>query len=201
MRGLHGLNGSVRAEVLTDRPAERFAVGRRLYREGAATPLTIVAAAPDGPGWRLRFAEVADRTAAEALRDAYLESLVEPGEELARGEYYWHEVIGTTVRGLDGAELGTVVDVYRVGVAEVYVVRGERYGEFDVPGVRDIVRILAPGRGEIVIDAGALDLQPARARPIRPPRPSRPRRTDRKGERTRPNVPPETATSDPSEER
>jgi 16S rRNA processing protein RimM len=203
VRGLHGLNGSVRVEVLTDRPAGRFAVGRRLYREGAAMPLTIVAAAPDGPGWRLRFAEVADRTAAETLRDTYLESVVEPGEELARGEHYWHEVIGATVRGLDGAELGTVVDVYRVGVAEVYVVRGARYGEFDVPGVRDIVRILAPARGEIVIDADALDLQPARVRPIRPPRP---RRTPRKGGRApssappEAGTPPETSTPDPPEE-
>jgi 16S rRNA processing protein RimM len=184
-------------EVLTDRPAERFAVGRHLYREDAAGPLTIVAAAPDGPGWRLRFAEIADRSAAETLRDAYLESVVEPGEELARGEYYWHEVVGSTVRGLDGTELGTVVDVYRVGVTEVYVVRGDRFGEFDVPGVRDIVRILAPNRGEIVIDADTLDLQPPRARPVRPPRP---RRTRRKGGPAPSSTPPEISSSDPPEE-
>jgi hypothetical protein len=49
------------------------------------------------------------------------------------------------VRGLDGAE-PVRSSTYRVGVAEVYVVRGERYGEFDVPAVRDIVRSwLLPG--------------------------------------------------------
>ena len=46
MRGLHGLRGVVRVEVLTDRPEDRFAPGRVLHREGTAAALTIVAAGP-----------------------------------------------------------------------------------------------------------------------------------------------------------
>ena len=80
VRGLHGLRGAVRVESLTDRETERFVAGRQLYVEGATTPLTIVAADQDGPGWRMRFAEVVDRTAAEALRDAYLEVILGPGD-------------------------------------------------------------------------------------------------------------------------
>ncbi len=34
VRGVHGLNGAVRVEILTDRPEARFANGRELYREG-----------------------------------------------------------------------------------------------------------------------------------------------------------------------
>ena len=34
VRGVHGLNGAVRVEVLTDRPEDRFVVGTTLYREG-----------------------------------------------------------------------------------------------------------------------------------------------------------------------
>ena len=76
VRGVHGLNGALRVEVLTDNPEERFATGARLFREGSDAPLTIVGAVaiPDGPGWRIRLAEVPDRTAAEALRGAYLEA-------------------------------------------------------------------------------------------------------------------------------
>ena len=146
----------------------------------SAEPLTIVASVPDGPGWRLRFAEIPDRTAAESLRDAYLEAVVEPGQELGTGEYYWHEVIGATVRDLEGAELGTVVDVYRTGETETLAVRGERYGEFDVPIVRPFVRIFAPRRREIVVDAAALDLRPVKVRPVRPPRPVRAPRPPRR---------------------
>ncbi|MGZ6267408.1 MAG: ribosome maturation factor RimM, partial [Candidatus Limnocylindrales bacterium] len=145
-------------ESLTDRAEERFAVGRSLFVEGGDAPLTIVEAGPDAQGWRLRFAEVADRTAAEALRDVYLEAVVAPGEELPRGEFYWHEVVGASVTDTDGTALGEAVDVYRAGGAEVVVVRGPA-GEIDVPLVRAVVRIFAPARGEIVVDGEALGLR------------------------------------------
>ena len=176
VRGVHGLNGAVRIEVLTDRPEVRFARGATLYREGETAPLTVTEARaiPDGPGWRVRFRELADRTAAETLRDAYLEADVPSADAPGRGSAWWHEVIGIAVRGLDGEELGRVADIYRVGENDVYVVRGGPRGEFDLPAVRDYIRIFAPRRGEIVVDAGALDLGPVR--PPRSPRPSRSRR-------------------------
>jgi 16S rRNA processing protein RimM len=176
VRGVHGLRGAVRIEVLTDQPEERFKRGSRLHREGSDEVLTVIAgeAIPDGPGWRVRFAEVPDRTAAETLRGAYLEASAAGAGDLPRGSYYWHEVIGSKVRDLNDRELGVVEDVYRVGEADVLVVRGDQYGEFDVPAVRAFVRIFAPKRGEIVVDADALALEerPARAaRPAdRPPR-------------------------------
>ncbi|HKG18581.1 MAG TPA: hypothetical protein VKB00_02490, partial [Candidatus Limnocylindrales bacterium] len=74
VRGLHGLQGAVRVEVLTDRPEARFATGQVLHVEDDDRPLTIVAAQPveDGPGWRLRFREIPNRQSAEWLRDLYL---------------------------------------------------------------------------------------------------------------------------------
>ncbi len=161
VRGVHGLRGAVRVEVLTDRPEDRFAAGSVLHREGSDEPLTIRSAVPvaDGPGWRLQFAEIPDRTAAEGLRDTYLEAeIARPGSGLARGEYLWHEVVGVTVTDTAGRALGKVEDVYRVGGAEVFVVRGGPVGEFDVPAVRAFIRVFAPRRGEIVVDAEALDL-------------------------------------------
>jgi 16S rRNA processing protein RimM len=151
-----------------------------LFREGSDRPLTVTrsSAIADGPGWRLQFAEIRDRAAAEALRGAYLEIAAGPDAVLPRGAYFWHEVIGSTVAATDGTVLGTVRDVYRSGGAEVYVVEGGPYGEFDVPGVRDFVRIFAPKRGEIVVDVDALDLGPPNRRraPDDPDRPRGPRR-------------------------
>jgi 16S rRNA processing protein RimM len=175
VRGVHGLRGAVRVEALTDRPVERFAPGSRLHREGHDEPLTIASSAVDGPGWRLQFEEVPDRTAAETLRGAYLEAVVGAGDALGRGEYYWHEVIGATVRDVADRELGTVVDVYRAGGVDAYVVRGEAYGEFDVPAVRDFIRVFVPRRGEIVVDVDALELSRPKPRASRPPRPRRAR--------------------------
>jgi 16S rRNA processing protein RimM len=182
VRGVHGLRGAVRVEILTDRPEQRFVPGAVLYREGDTQPLTIDAAEAiaDGPGWRLRFGEVPSREIADTLRGAYLEVEVRPTADLARGEVYWHEVMGVTVRGLDDTELGTVTDIYRVAENEVYVVSGGPYGSFDLPAVRAFIRIFAPRRGEIVVDAEALDLRPPKPpRSQDPDRPRAPRRTSR----------------------
>ena len=182
MRGLHGLRGAVRVEVLTDHPEARFAPGAVLHLEGDAGPLTIARAEPveDGPGWRLHFVEVPDRQRAERLREAYLEVVVDRSTDLAAGAAYWHEVVGSTVRDSTGAVLGAVADVYRAGETEVYVVRGGSVGEFDVPAVRDVITTFAPERGEIVVDEAILDLtaapvdaQPAARRERKRPRWSR----------------------------
>lgn len=178
VRGVHGLNGAIRVEILTDRPEARFAKGVVLHREGDGLPLTVLdaLAIPDGPGWRVRFREVTDRTTADTLRGVYLETDVPAAEAPGRGAAYWHEVIGVAVHGTDGEELGSVADIYRVGENDVYVVRGGPRGEFDVPAVRDFVRIFAPKRGEIVVDAEALELGPPK--PPKAPRPARPRKGD-----------------------
>jgi 16S rRNA processing protein RimM len=186
VRGLHGIRGAVRVEVLTDRPAERFVVGAHLHPEGSASALTIVEARPANPGWILHFGEISTREAAERLRLAYLEVDAGPADALPRGAYFWHEMIGVAVRDPDGAPLGTVRDVYRAGGADVLEVVGGPRGDFDLPLIRPYVRILAPRRGEIVADPGTLDLpMPDQIPPPTPLRPPRPRRATRR----RPAVP------------
>jgi 16S rRNA processing protein RimM len=203
VRGVHGLHGAVRAEVLTDRPEDRFVAGRVLFREGDERPLTIASAEAiaDGPGWRLRFREITSRDGADTLRGVYLESVVRPDNDLARGSYYWHEVIGCAVRGTDGTELGTVKDIYRIGETEVFIVEGGAFGAFDLPAVRAFIRIFAPRRGEIVVDAESLDLRPPRSRTPDPDRPKAPRRRSRGGKETGPPTPTSETpeTPDPSD--
>lgn len=152
-------------------------MGHVLQLEGSDAPLTIASAAPvdDGPGWRVGFREIQGRAAAEPLRDRYLEVVVDRDAELEAGQAFWHEVIGSEVKGVGGNVLGTVADVYRAGEAEVYIVRGGPAGEFDLPAVRTVIRDFAPERGEIVIDEAVLDL----AAPAVEQEPRRPRRRHR----------------------
>jgi 16S rRNA processing protein RimM len=160
VRGLHGLRGAVRVEILTDHPGERFAVGARVWAAGRSSPLTIAEAAPDGKGLRLRFREVPDRTAAESLRDTLLEVGLDEVPAPDGDAVWWHELVGVEIRGVDGTSLGTVRDVYRAGPAEVLVVEGDAVGPFDLPVVRDFIRAWTPRDGVIVVDADALDLHP-----------------------------------------
>jgi 16S rRNA processing protein RimM len=153
VRGVHGLRGVVRVEILSDNP-ERFAVGAVLHREGDVRPLTIASAHRDGPGLLVKFREISDRNAADQLRDAYLEA--EP-VDLPAEAYYWHDIVGCVVSTADGDELGEVADVFRVGESEVYVVRGSR-GEILVPAVSSVVIELAPAEKRIVVDPVTLGL-------------------------------------------
>jgi 16S rRNA processing protein RimM len=188
VRGVRGLKGHARVEVLTDQPEARFRVGAVLHPEGTARTLTLVEAAPvaDGPGWWLRFREAPDRPSAEALKGVYLEVPADAPAE--PGTWRWHEIIGLSARTTDGRDLGVVRDVYRAGGAEVYLVRGPR-GEVDIPAVRDVVVELDPPRGILLVDAEvlALDEVPERddadERPARPPAPRRPRRRERRARR------------------
>jgi 16S rRNA processing protein RimM len=179
-------------ELLTDRPEDRFREGAGLYPEGAATALTIADARPvaDGPGWWLRFREVPDRTAAEALRGVYLE-IDPPDEPREEGRWPWHELLGLAVRSTSGEDLGQVVDLYRAGGADVFLVHGPR-GELDVPGVRGIVVDLAPERGEMTVDLDtlALDARPVDDEDYVRPRDRRPRRVPKpRSPRPRPPKP------------
>lgn len=161
VRGLHGLRGAVRVEILSDEP-ERFAVGSVLLLEGDDRPLTVTWTGEAKPGLLVRFEGFSTRESVEHLRDRYLEAV--PEAPLPEGTYYWHQLRGLAVSTTTGLDLGTVIDVFRAGGGEVYVVRGDHLGEIMVPGVRSVVVELDPAAGGMVVDPVALDL------PDKPPR-------------------------------
>ena len=162
VRGVHGLRGTVRVEILSDDPG-RFAKGRILHVEGSTDQLTIAWSQPDERGILVRFGELSTREDADTLRDEYLEADVE-SDSLPDDAVYWHEVEGTRVVATDGEELGTVQEVFRAGASEVYVVRGGPRGEIYVPAVRAVITEFAPRDGRIVVDTDALGLDEAKER-------------------------------------
>jgi 16S rRNA processing protein RimM len=164
VRGLHGLSGGVRLEVLSDDPG-RFGLGSVLHVEGDSAPLTVIWQQADGPGLLVRFDELSTRQEAERLRDAYLVADVPP-DALPEGAAWWHTVVGAAVTTTAGEALGSVVDVFRSGGAEVLVVEGGSRGEVLVPMVAWVVTDFAPRDGRVVVDADALGLEaPAPRRP------------------------------------
>ncbi|MEO8626466.1 MAG: ribosome maturation factor RimM [Candidatus Limnocylindrales bacterium] len=155
VRGVHGLRGAVRVEILSDNAA-RFEPGSVVYLEGGDRPLTIASAHRDGPGLLVRFREVSDRPTADTLREKYLEIVATQGD-LPADTYYWHDIVGCAVTTEAGEDLGSVREVFRVGGSEVYVVNGPR-GEVLVPAVSAVVKELDPPNRRIVVDAAALGL-------------------------------------------
>ena len=121
IRNAQGIRGEVAIEPLTDAPDAVFASGRRVFAgasgETSTTeerPLTVEAARPFKGGMIVKFEEIADRTAAELLRGAYVFSPFDELEPPAQDEVYLHELLGMRVKLDTGEEMGEVISHYEL---------------------------------------------------------------------------------------
>lgn len=163
----HGIRGEVYVHPLTDHPEGSFAPGvvlRSAVGEGRrpdsqAPPLRIEAARPFQRGWLVRFEGTSDRNEAERLRARYLFRALDELEPLDADEVFYHQLLGMGVRTIDGAEVGTVQEVYEMRPADLLEVRTPR-GTVLIPFQREIVVEVDTAQRRLVVDppAGLLDL-------------------------------------------
>ncbi|MCP3729147.1 ribosome maturation factor RimM [Sphingomonas sp. MG17] len=123
--GAHGVTGEVRLKVF----AEDLSVHRR-FNGGA---LTLKSVRPGNNGAIARFAEVADRNAAEALRGTELSVPRDALPPLADGEYYHADLIGLPAVAENGAAIGTVVTVENFGAGDVIEIEKPDGKRFMIP--------------------------------------------------------------------
>ncbi|RKS75020.1 16S rRNA processing protein RimM [Actinomadura pelletieri DSM 43383] len=155
----HGIRGEITIDVRTDDPDTRFAAGTEIATDPAsAGPLTVERTRWHSGRLLVRFAGVADRTAAEELRGVWL--VVDPGEispSADPDDFHDRELIGLAVVTADGTDVGRVADVLHHG-QDLLVVDGPR-GETLVPFVTALVPEVDVTGGRLVIDPppGLLD--------------------------------------------
>jgi 16S rRNA processing protein RimM len=114
--GAHGVGGEVRLKLF----GEGLDSLKRHESVGiAGRPLTLVSIRSGGGGAIARFAEVGDRTAAEALRGAELTVPRSALPPLGEGEYYHADLIGLPCGSRDGVALGRVVGVENFGAGDI----------------------------------------------------------------------------------
>jgi 16S rRNA processing protein RimM len=136
--GAHGLGGEVRLKL--------FAVGvdslkRHTILYAGTRTLTLKSAKPGSAGAIARFAEIADRAAAEALRGTLLTVPRSALPRLEEGEYYHTDLIGLPCEDQQGAALGTVVGVENYGAGDLLEIErpdGKRALIPFKPGVADL---------------------------------------------------------------
>ena len=127
--GAHGVTGDVRLKLFGDGFAALKA--HKAFNGGALNVSTL---RDDGKGGAVaRFAEVAGRNAAEALRGTLLSVPRETLPPLAEGEYYHADLLGLAVVAGDGEPLGTVVAVENYGAGDIIEVERPDGKRFMVP--------------------------------------------------------------------
>ncbi len=154
----HGVRGEVSVELRTDEPQRRFADGavldvRPTGRTGTAGPprLTVVSSRTHQDRLLLTFAEIGDRTEAEALRGALL--VTEAGGEVPDDpeEFYDHQLVGLAVVTLEGSAAGTVAEVVHTGAQDLLVVRRPGRQDALVPFVAALVPEVDLAAGRMVV--------------------------------------------------
>ncbi|MFJ3234822.1 ribosome maturation factor RimM [Streptomyces sp. NPDC086787] len=150
----HGIKGEVTVEVRTDEPELRLAPGAVLGTDPAsAGPLTIATGRVHSGRLLLRFEGVADRTAAEELRNTLLIADVDP-EELPEeeDEYYDHQLIDLDVVTRDGTEVGRITEISHLLSQDLFIVERPDGSEVMIPFVEQIVTEIDLAEQKAVID-------------------------------------------------
>lgn len=123
--GAHGIAGEVRLKVFADDLASYTS-----FNEGA---LTLRSVRTGSNGAIARFAEIADRTAAEALRGTQLTVRRSALPPLDEGEYYHVDLLGLAAVSDAGDALGTVVAIDNYGAGDVLEIERPDGKRFMVP--------------------------------------------------------------------
>ena len=131
--GAHGVTGEVRLKLFTE--------DLNLYPElkAGGRGLTLKSLRPGPNGAVARFAEIADRNAAEALRGTELTVPRSSLPPLQEGEYYHADLIGLPCISTTGEALGKIVLIENFGASDV--IESER---------PDGARFMVPMRPEAV---------------------------------------------------
>ena len=124
--GAHGITGEVRLKLFSD--------DLKAYKSlsGAGRSFTLVSLRPVTNGAVARFAEIADRNAAEALRGTVLTVPRSALPPLGEGEYYHIDLIGLPCLA-DGVPIGTAVLVDDFGAGDVLEIEKPDGKRFMVP--------------------------------------------------------------------
>jgi len=144
--GAHGVTGEVRLKLFSE-DLESYGT----FVAGGRT-LTLKSLRPGPNGSVARFAEIADRNAAEALRGTPLTVPRSALPPLAEGEYYHADLIGLPCFA-DDVEIGLAVSVENFGAGDVVEVERADGKLFMVP----VAQAVTVEAGRLVIDPDFVD--------------------------------------------
>lgn len=151
--GAHGIRGWIRVHSETS-PRENIVQYSPWYllRGGRREAWKVKGGRLQGKSVIAKLAGCNDRNQAEALAGAEISI---PRSALptttTEGEYYWADLVGLTVKTVDGAELGRIERLFETGANDVIVVHGDR--ERLIPYVwRQVVRDVNLGDGVMTVD-------------------------------------------------
>lgn len=151
----HGIHGDVYVQPLTDVPEVRFADGKVLYAGDPVNGDLQVEATKEHSGRLIaHFVGVETRNGAEELRNALLETDIDPNELPGEDEEFFdRQLQGLVATDLSGVVIGRVTDVVHLPAHDLLAVQLLDGSERLIPFVSAIVPTVDLDAGKVVIDA------------------------------------------------
>ncbi len=156
-----GLRGELKVLLLTDIP-DRFVSLDAVHLGPDHVLHAIQAVRPyKGEMIVLKLEGIDDANAAQALRNFDLTIPLSKLAKLPPDSYYQHDILGLTVRTLDGREVGNIIDIMPTGGNDVYVIKAQDGRQVLIPAIKDVIKQIDLTRKMMYIDPirGLLDDQ------------------------------------------
>lgn len=128
--GAHGVRGEVRLKLFGEGAEALRAFS--VFSAGDRT-LTLKSVRPANQGAVATFAEITDRSGAEALRGTVLTVPRSALPPLGEGEYYHHDLLGLPCMSTDGSVVGEVVAIDNFGAGDILEIAKPDGKRFMVP--------------------------------------------------------------------
>ncbi len=112
-----GIRGELKVKPLTDDPG-RFKQLRLVYIK--SRPYKLEGYRSDGDFVCIKLSGVPDRTAAELLKDEFIEIDRINAVPLDEGQYFIADIVGCKLLLDDGTEIGKITEVNQYGAADVF---------------------------------------------------------------------------------
>lgn len=150
--GPHGLKGEVRVKTFTANPETLGAYGPLRTEDGRAFNITHARSSkPDEV--IIRFAEIGDRNAAEALKgtELFISRAALPDAEA--DEFYHADLIGLRAEDGEGRVLGAVCAIHNFGAGDVIEIKRDDGDSVMLPFTREVVPVIEIEAGRVIIAA------------------------------------------------
>ena len=146
----HGIHGEVRLRSFTADPAAVKDYGPLESQDGTQT-FTIEKVRPGKDCLVVRLAGIADRTAAERLRNIELYVARERLPAPEADEFYYADLVGLKVETADGRTLGVVAAVHNFGAGDLIEVKPATGASMMLPFTAAVVPVVDIAAGRVVV--------------------------------------------------
>ncbi len=147
----HGVRGALVIEELSSL-IQSVTPNARILLGTPPVEVIVEELRPHRDRYLLTIRDCSSREQAEQYRGLEIQLSFDDVEPLPEGEFYYWQIIGLTVRTLDGQTLGEVVQILETGANDVYIVRSPDQKELLIPAIAQVVQQVDLDAGLLIVD-------------------------------------------------